>query len=446
MEIPDTIKGRKVRRAIKREAKTLTDHQEEAFLRVIEPLLVEHTAFVRLSGYAGTGKTYLAGAICRVFDAVDEEYVVAAPTHKATSQVRLSIGNEVTGEIKARTVQSLLGLVLSKDGEGGYTLVPENEPKIPEGGVVIVDEASMISSTLWEYISATTDVRWLFVGDPGQLPPVKEDPSCVFELEGATLEEVVRQAEDNPILAMATRIRRREAFLLRDVVQYKEGMGVGVTKNEQAFLQSAINAFTENGFSDDPMHGRVLAYRNDTVDSYNKAIRTAVYGEDAPQFVEGEWLVANGTWYEQDIPVVLNSEMLRVQKVKEDVDTLGQGGQWPVWRLRVEPQGRPIKEITVLHEDAQEKYQKELDRFREAAETAEDMDVRRNQWRNYYAMREQYADVSPAYCSTIHKAQGCTFDAVWCDLRNIRGVAEPERSALTYVAATRPRERLGLLV
>ena len=61
-------------------------------------------------------------------------------------------------------------------------------------------------------------------------------------------------------------------------------------------------------------------------------------------------------------------------------------------------------------------------------------------------MREQYANVSPAYASTIHKAQGCTFGVVWCDLRAIRGIEEPDRSALTYVAATRPRERLGLLI
>lgn len=413
----------------------LTEHQQDAYDAVYERL-ARGERYTGLRGYAGTGKTYLVSRL--VEQLVDEDCTVSvcAPTHKAVQVLSQQLGG---APVQMQTLHSFLGLRLRPDDAGQYVLVPEGEQDHP-AGVVIVDEASMIGRDEWVHIEASPyNLQWLFVGDPAQLPPVNEDPSPALDVPGPTLEEVHRQEADNPILDLATQIRSDDSVRFRSA--YDDGSGVAITHNRDGFLDSILRAFDSEVFERDAAYARVLAYRNKTVRRYNREIRAARYGDDAPQFEEDEWLVATETWYHDGTAVLMNSEEVRVKSASIDTYEADDLSEWTVWTLKLRAPGRGMtRTAMVLHNDERERYEAELERRKDAAvENA-------RKWEQFYDLRERFARVDYAYASTVHKAQGSTFDTVFVDHRDLRACRGSERNALLYVAVTRPSRRLAVLV
>ena len=412
----------------------LTGHQHSAF-KTVRERLSDGKRFTGLRGYAGTGKTFVVGHLVDRLAEEDVSVTVCAPTHKAVQVMSEEIEND---EVATRTLHSFLGLQLQPQQDGAYELVDEEERQFSKG-VVIVDEASMIGQKEWAFIESTPFwLQWVFVGDPAQLPPVNEDPSPALEIPGPKLEKVHRQAEGNPIVNLATDVRDRSGGRFES--DFQNGKGVGITKNRESFLGSLLQAFSDRSFDEDVTFARVLAYRNDTVGWYNQRIRKALHGEDAPRFVPGEWIVAGETWYNESERQITNSEEVSVEEAGIETYTAPDQREWTVWDLEVssarEGQSRTLK---VLHEEEWDRYQSALKRRKEKAQ--EDP----SKWDRYYDLREQFARVDYAYATTVHKAQGSTYDTVFVDYRDLRQCNGPEKNALLYVAVTRPSRRLGLL-
>ena len=413
-----------------------TEDQETAYDEVYDRL-ARGEQYTGLRGYAGTGKTYLVSRL--VEQLVDEDctVTVCAPTHKAVQVLSDELGE---APVEMQTLHSFLGLKLEPTADGEYELVPDEARDFTEG-VVIVDEASMVGREEWQYIEASPMfVQWLFVGDPAQLPPVNEDPSPALEVPGPTLETIHRQAADNPILELATKIRKGTDG--RFGSKFEDDKGVAITHNRDEFLDSVLRAFDTEAFADDATHARMLAYRNKRVRRFNREIRAARYGADAERFVEGEWLVATETWLHEGVPRLTNSQEVRVKKATTDTLESEDQQEWKVWKLKVRSPGRGLTRTAyVLHEDEFERYENELQNRRERAQ--EDG----SKWDRFFDLREQFARVDYAYATTVHRAQGSTFDTVFVDHRDLQACRDPEeRRALLYVAVTRPARRLALLV
>lgn len=75
--------------------------------------------------------------------------------------------------------------------------------------LIILDEGSMVGKEVAEDL-LDFDIPILVMGDPGQLPPVGDKPGFFIpgELPDAFLTEVHRQAQDNPIIYLATMVRK----------------------------------------------------------------------------------------------------------------------------------------------------------------------------------------------------------------------------------------------
>ena len=412
-----------------------TDDQQAAYDEVYDRL-ARGERYTGLRGYAGTGKTYLVSRL--VEQLVEEEcaVTVCAPTHKAVQVLTEELGE---APVQMQTLHSFLGLRLQPTEDGEYELVAE-ETQDYAAGVVIVDEASMIGREEWAHIEDSPFwLQWLFVGDPAQLPPVNEEPSPALDVPGPTLETIHRQAADNPILELATQIRTGENGRFSST--FEDGKGVAITHDRGEFLDSVLRVFDTEAFAEDATHARVLAYRNKTVRRYNREIRTERYGTDADRFVEGEWLVATETWYHDGVARLTNSEEVRVKTATVDTFEADDQSEWKTWKLKVRTPGRGLTRTAfVLHEDDFERYEERLERRREAAKKDG------SKWERYYELRERFARVDYAYASTVHKAQGSTFDTVFVDRRDLRACRGEERNALLYVAVTRPARRLALLV
>jgi exodeoxyribonuclease-5 len=412
-----------------------TEDQETAYDQVYDRL-ARGERFTGLRGYAGTGKTYLVSRLVEQLLDEDCTVTVCAPTHKAVQVLSDELGD---APVQMQTLHSFLGLRLRPTEEGEYELVAEEERDFTEG-VVIVDEASMIGREEWSHIQdAPFWVQWLFVGDPAQLPPVNEDPSPALDVPGPTLETIHRQAADNPILELATKIRTGADG--RFGSKFEDGKGVAVTRDREEFLDSVLRAFDTEAFAEDATHARMLAYRNKTVRRYNREIRAERYGADADRFVEGEWLVGTETWFHDGVQRLTNSEEVRVKTASVDTFEADDQSEWGVWELKVRTPGRGLtRTIHVLHEDEFERYENALERRREKAQ--EDASA----WDRFFELRERFARVDYAYATTVHRAQGSTYDTVFVDHRDLRVCRGEEREALLYVAVTRPARRLALLV
>ncbi|PSQ55674.1 MAG: deoxyribonuclease [Bacteroidetes bacterium QH_10_64_37] len=412
-----------------------TEDQQEAYDRVYDRL-ARGERFTGLRGYAGTGKTYLVSRLVEQLLDEDCAVTVCAPTHKAVQVLSEELGN---APVQMQTLHSFLGLRLKPTEDGEYELVAEEERNFTEG-IVIVDEASMIGREEWSHIEdAPFWVQWLFVGDPAQLPPVNEDPSPALDVPGPTLETIHRQAADNPILELATKIRTGADGRFGST--FEDGKGVAVTRNREEFLDSVLRAFDTEAFAEDATHARMLAYRNKTVRRYNREIRAERYGADADRFVEGEWLVGTETWFHDGVQRLTNSEEVRVKKATVDTFEADDQSEWTVWELKVRTPGRGLtRTVHVLHEDEFERYEERLERRRERAQDDP------SKWDRFFELREQFARVDYAYATTVHRAQGSTYDTVFVDHRDVRVCRGKEQEALLYVAVTRPSRRLALLV
>ncbi|BBX27436.1 ATP-dependent DNA helicase [Mycolicibacterium alvei] len=121
-----------------------------------------------LIGPAGTGKTTLLRALVEYPGVADGGVLLLAPTGKARVQLETKIG------LPAKTLASYLSSSRRYDGESGRYLVWGDQQPRQSHGLVVIDEASMLTE---EMLAATLDAftgvrRIVLVGDPRQLPPI----------------------------------------------------------------------------------------------------------------------------------------------------------------------------------------------------------------------------------------------------------------------------------
>ncbi|MCR4409129.1 MAG: AAA family ATPase [Candidatus Saccharicenans sp.] len=122
-----------------------------------------------LVGSAGTGKTSLLGILCAQPEIKKDGVLLLAPTGKARVRMQELVG----AGAKAMTIAQFLNQWSRYDGRNGRYHVSDG-PKASGYGTVIVDESSMLTEDMLGAIfDALQGVkRFIFVGDPSQLPPI----------------------------------------------------------------------------------------------------------------------------------------------------------------------------------------------------------------------------------------------------------------------------------
>jgi hypothetical protein len=282
----------------------MIDHPElDSDQQKAADFIAEGRSAFALGGYAGSGKTTTAAWAA---SQLRERAVLLAPTNKAAAVLAGKTGLPVS-TIHKRTLVA----VPTFDEQGNVTgvrFVP-GAPTLPEDPVVIVDEASMVSTDLWDLMRrAVGEVPTVLVGDPFQLPPVKGD--SVFEAALAhwpsmVLDRVYRQKEGSAVLDYATALRNGwekappllEAFDLMSPV-------------DPGFLGAALLG-----------QGVVITYSNEIRVARIQQMRKAIWGDagHAPQ--KGEPMIGYQT---SPADGVVNGVLYTVQ-ASEDL-----GDRWQV--------------------------------------------------------------------------------------------------------------------
>ncbi|EOT51465.1 RecD/TraA family helicase [Enterococcus sulfureus ATCC 49903] len=379
--------------------------QEEAIKEAIR------SPFFMLTGGPGTGKTTVINGIVHMFAHLHEveldpsQYtsetfpiLLAAPTGRAAKRM-----NETTG-LPSGTIHRLLGLNNQEQDI-------EMETKELEGGLLIVDEMSMVdtwlANTLFKALS--TNMQIILVGDKDQLPSV--GPGQVLHdllqtpfLPKYELTEIYRQGDGSSVISLAHEIKNGR--LPQDFTQNQSDRSFFACDAYQIepIIAQIVQKAKAKGFTAQDIQILAPMYKGAAgVDALNKMMQEIFNPNDGRK----KEVKFNDTVYR------IGDKVLQLVNSPEDNVFNGDMGQ--------------IVGI-VYAKDSEDKVDELVIQF-----DANEVTYRRNDWQK----------ITLSYCCTIHKSQGSEFKMVILPM--VQQYQRMLQRNLLYTAITRSKEKLILL-
>lgn len=408
--------------------------------------------FFRADGAAGTGKSTTVAVWAKEIVDMGYEIALAAPTNKATKNLR-SFARKIstTVTIRCGTIFSLLGLVMKPSGEV-RELHRSDTDRLGGVDIVVVDEWSMVNDMLMDFIRAHVNsnpgVKFVFMGDPYQLPPVGQLESAVCQLPvDAFLTKVERH--DNQILSLATYLREciESNSTPRFTGDHDDEGGVYVLRSADYYKQIR-KAFSSSAYLEDGEAFKAISWRNVMVDDANETIREAMYGASPKvPFELGERIVAKGPV--MDVPefaaggletfCMTTDEEARVMAITIKPHPVFYDIECYDVLLELE-QGDPATAYMPT-KNGKRAYQ------RMEIELAAAAKKRSSEWTAFWQFKACFADLAPCHALTVHRSQGSTYRTAFVDAADIMSNrTKPEMLRMLYTAATRPSKALIIKV
>jgi exodeoxyribonuclease V len=181
---------------------TLNEKQQQAHDMIMD-FVQSHGELLTIGGYAGTGKTTLIG---KTLETMRHDRAVSIAfvcfTGKAAMVLKSKVAQFMGPEDYCGTIHGLI-----------YNLVGRSRTGRPmwerrdhlEQDIIILDEASMVDEVIFRDLQSY-HVPIVAIGDHGQLPPVNGNFN-LMERPDFKLEQIMRQAEDNPIIKVSMMAR-----------------------------------------------------------------------------------------------------------------------------------------------------------------------------------------------------------------------------------------------
>jgi len=422
----------------------LTTHQNEVAEQILTSLKSSKGPNeIILKGYAGTGKTFLTKYITQHLGV---PYYVTAPIHKAVRVI-----SAVTNA-KGLTMHSFHGLRLNINLEDFDITNPQYDPlgfpKYESCKVLICDEASQNPKQIYNLTLAMAKkhgFKVLYIGDHGQLPPVKERQSKVFDIKDSyTLNEIIRQEENNNLLKLFKYIRSdldnntsdALRYLLKHTEQMEGNTGYRVL-NTADYSKAIEDQFTNENLKN-ANHIRNISFTNGNVNTWNTYIRGHMLGRDIPLVTDKDLFTSYCTIVDEFNDVVIsNSTDYAVYQFRDYVDDFGlktfavnfiePGAVFPTKTLQI---------VDHTDEKTLKSYKNILFHLYRNAITSDSTNRGKN-WRKYFAFKDMHLcmiditlyfngekikikkSIDYAYGLTAHKAQGSTYKHVSVDLQDI---------------------------
>lgn len=457
---------------------TYNKEQQSAIINAVSFLKTntDPTQYYVIEGKAGTGKTTIAKEILKEFE--DEQIYVAAVSHKAKGVIKNSFGEDTRGK-KFFSIAGLLGMKGINDNDTQTTKfqvglkVPllDNPPAL-----LVIDEASMITEDVLKKIidinsSLSRPFQMLFLGDIGQIQPIRDDQSEFYRTHKDLLNKKsdifnskhksklitrVRQGEANPILPYAdyfwenSQKENPELNPTQHIVRNNQITDKGsllFSNSEADVLNSvikAVNNAIEKGLTN---HVKIVTYHVNEKTELNQKIHEALFGKDS-DYSKGDMLILNSPYDLPDVNATMeNSSEIQIKSIQDtDVDEFG------VHTLYLETNGTAYTRtgneqkdcvIQVVSRNDIGLYNQKLQELASRAKRQTNRSLKKQAWGDFWEYKGRYADVDFGYAITAHKSQGSTYDIVVVDEKDIMGTtatSNQEKSELIYTALTRPRK------
>tara|TARA_Y100001968_G_scaffold330133_1_gene381153 strand:- start:6427 stop:7872 length:1446 start_codon:yes stop_codon:yes gene_type:complete len=427
-----------------------------------------------LSGFAGSGKTFLASKLLKFVEEKKLSWTVVAPTHKAVGVLRKALeADSLRPSWYPSTIHRLLRLKLKR--RGNLEICEETEQtknSLENLNFVLIDEASMVDISLLEILlkcAALFKTRLVFVGDPAQLPPVGENESSVFSMKRAVnsqLNEVVRHY--GPVLKLASLIREGVIPCTSPpcLPTIKTSQGIVTCCRKDIWLQEASTALKlsfENGNPDD---ARILCYTNRVLESLVPYARRAIHGDMASQYpvLPGEVLISRKavtaeasiddrhSGEDPEMLISSNREIV-VLDVKPDKFNFSECGlvglddfaiEILIANVRCDERVFSLRLLPPIGTESRRMLDLNLKKLSLNASNSEKKEGKML-WRSYFLLRDAFASLGPASVLTVHRSQGSTFANVFIasDVFSPKNIGF--RRQLAYVAISRASNGVWLV-
>ena len=404
-----------------------------------------------ITGYAGTGKsTALLKQLTTIAGKDKDDTIVLCPTHKAAHRLlpKIPFGIEI------KTIHSLLGWIpaINENAEKieHIDIVAKTDRKIEEYNTFIIDEGGMMSEEMFmELVAKIEDARnfdtdgikiYVYL-DPYQLLPVKGRQIQLDE-EFTTKLTTQHRAESPDVVALFTKF-----------VEFLEGTNTKDLKIDFSENVKKVST-TEAVQLFDITKDRLLAYTNEVVGWYNKEISIyngiqsfvgqyvqlgsnpdLVYVED---MIDKSDVVLSDviTWY-LDNNMLLQNSNISAKYMELEFSTLLKLDGVEFAKVAINSTTKIVPVVLGIYNAYS------LTKQIKAAAIKD-----KKNYKFIYALNKAYT-MDYKFASTVHKAQGSEFDAVFVDVNDIKKSILPNYydtyARLMYVALSRAKKRVYII-
>ena len=404
-----------------------------------------------ITGYAGTGKsTALLKQLTTIAGKDKDDTIVLCPTHKAAHRLlpKIPFGIEI------KTIHSLLGWIpaINENAEKieHIDIVAKTDRKIEEYNTFIIDEGGMMSEEMFmELVAKIEDARnfdtesikiYVYL-DPYQLLPVKGRQIQLDE-EFTTKLTTQHRAESPDVVALFTKF-----------VEFLEGTNTKDLKIDFSENVKKVST-TEAVQLFDITKDRLLAYTNEVVGWYNKEISIyngiqsfvgqhvqlgsnpdLVYVED---MIDKSSVVLSDviTWY-LDSELLLQNSKISAKYMELEFSTLLKLDGIEFAKVAINGTTKIVPVVLGIYNAYS------LTKQIKAAAIKD-----KKNYKFIYALNKAYT-MDYKFASTVHKAQGSEFDAVFVDVNDIKKSILPNYydtyARLMYVALSRAKKRVYII-
>ena len=404
-----------------------------------------------ITGYAGTGKsTALLKQLTTIAGKDKDDTIVLCPTHKAAHRLlpKIPFGIEI------KTIHSLLGWIpaINENAEKieHIDIVAKTDRKIEEYNTFIIDEGGMMSEEMFmELIAKIEDARnfdtdgikiYVYL-DPYQLLPVKGRQIQLDE-EFTTKLTTQHRAESPDVVALFTKF-----------VEFLEGTNTKDLKIDFSENVKKVST-TEAVQLFDITKDRLLAYTNEVVGWYNKEISVyngiqSFVGQHVqlgsnPDLVYVEDMIDKSdvvlsdviTWY-LDNNMLLQNSKISAKYMELEFSTLLKIDGVEFAKVAINGTTKIVPVVLGIYNAYS------LTKQIKAAAIKD-----KKNYKFIYALNKAYT-MDYKFASTVHKAQGSEFDAVFVDVNDIKKSILPNYydtyARLMYVALSRAKKKVYII-
>jgi ATP-dependent exoDNAse (exonuclease V) alpha subunit len=443
--------------------------QQQQALEVIESFLTSKEQTFTLSGYAGTGKSFLISYLVDILEKKKISVVLCAPTHKAKIVMERFTGR------KAVTIHKLLALspkldILDLDLKDlKFKINKKSQLSFPTNGLVLCDEASMVNDVLFDYLlqkSKECNSKLIFVGDIAQIKPVNDTSlSKVFSCPNTFhLTEIFRQRENSALSEVL--FESRTNFIDKFSTDEKENGSIYTINNPKDFILTALPIFKNAVANKDILEVKILSYTNERMSAFNRKIHEILFGD--LEFGLNEFLTCYDS-VEFDYSEFWNGmDYIIVEEPKKELITIPLIGVFSGYILTVYDSLINSNTSFKILSPSLSNQEKELisytiESIRLEAINLQFTDKKKsnNLWKDYYKIigsftcpfdlvydnriiRKKTFDLG--YALTLHKSQGSSINHVFIDMPSIAKCRDSqEQRQLQYVSLSRTKNNVYIL-